>query len=190
MRHDVERWNRKYSNRNPHADFAPDILLKNYVHLLDGKGIALDVACGVGHNAIYLAQRGYDVIAVDGSIVGLKYCREEIRRKPLRVSLIAADLERFSLPPEYFDLVLVVRYLFRPLIAQLKTAVTPGGLVIYQTFNSNHLRDNPDFKREYLLEHGELTGWFADFQLIATNDSPGLQDSLSYLIGRKPSRAA
>jgi tellurite methyltransferase len=187
MRHDLERWNRKYSNGNPIPDFEPDSLLRTYANLLDDKGIALDVACGVGHNAIFLAQRGYDVIAVDGSVVGLNYCREMIRRKDLRISLIAADLERFSLPPEYFDLVLVVRYLYRPLIAQLKRAVKSGGLVIYKTFNSNHLQDNPDFRKEYLVEHGELSKWFADFQLIATNDSPRLQDSLSYFIGRKPS---
>ncbi len=156
------------------------------MHLLDGKGIALDVACGVGHNAIFLAKRGYDVIAIDGSITGLNYCREAIRASDLRINLVAADLERLSLPPDCFDLVLVIRYLYRPLIAQLKRAVKPGGLVIYQTFNSNHLREKPDFNREYLLEHGELSERFADFQLIATNDSPRLQDSLTYFIGRKP----
>jgi len=187
MRHDVERWNRKYSNGNPNPDFEPDSLLKNHVHLLDDGGIALDVACGVGHNAIFLAQRGYDVIAVDGSVVGLNFCREAIRREGLHVSLIAADLDRFPLPPEYFNLVLVVRFLHRPLVAQLKRAIKPGGLIIYQTFNSNHLRVKPDFKREYLVDHGELSEWFADFQLIATNDSLRLQDNLSYFIGRKPS---
>ena len=75
MQQDVERWNRKYSKGNPNPDFEPDSLLKRYVPLLDGKGIALDVACGVGHNAIFLAKRGYDVIAIDGSVTGLNYCR-------------------------------------------------------------------------------------------------------------------
>lgn len=186
MQPDVERWNQKYRRGNPNPHFEPDPLLRNYAHLLDGKGIALDVACGVGHNAIFLAKRGYDVIAIDGSVIGLNYCRETIRASDLRINLVAADLERLSLPPEYFDLVLVVRYLYRPLIAQLKRAVKPGGLVIYQTFNSNHLREKPDFRKEYLLEHGELLEWFADFHLIATNDTPGLQDRLTYLIGSKP----
>ena len=104
----------------------------------------------------------------------------------MRINLVAADLEHLTLPPDYFDLVLVVRYLYRPLIAQLKSALKPGGLIIYQTFNSNRLREKPDFNREFLLEHGELSEWFANFQLLATNDSPRLQDSLTYLIGRKP----
>lgn len=189
MRADIERWNRKYRDGNPNPDFAPDPVLKDHAHLLDGKGMALEVACGVGHNAIFLAERGYDVIAIDGSIAGLNYCRNAIQRKGLRLSLIAADLERVTLPRDYFDVVIVFRYLYRPLVAQIKMALKPGGLVVYGTFNSNLLREKPDFNKEYLLKHGELSEWFAGFHLIATNDSPGLRDSLTYLVGRKP-RAA
>ncbi len=189
MQHDVERWNLKYRAANPNPDFEPDPLLKNHADLLDGKGAALDIACGVGHNAIFLAKRGYDVMAVDGSETGLNYCRAAIRNTPLRIQLVVADLERIVLPRDHFDVALVFRYLYRPLIAQIKSALKPGGLVIYKTFNSNHLRARPDFKREYLLERGELREWFSDFETIETNDSPQLADGLSYLIGRKPSAA-
>ena len=187
MRDDVERWNQKYRNGNPNPDFDPDPILKSHADLLDGTGTALDLACGVGHNAMYLAGRGYDVIAIDGSVTGLHYCREAIRGKNLRINLIAADLEQVALPQNYFDVVVVVRYLYRPLIVQIKSAIKPGGLVIYKTFNTNHLRDRADFKKEYLLELGEMKTWFADFHSIATNDSPQLKENLTYYIGRKPS---
>ncbi|MHB8535285.1 MAG: class I SAM-dependent methyltransferase [Sulfuricaulis sp.] len=186
MRHDIERWNRKYRAGNPNPDFVPDPLLTSHAHLLDGKGAALDLACGVGHNAMFLARRGYVVTAIDGSETGLGYCRAAIRNTPLRIHLVAADLERISLPRDNFDVVLVVRYLYRPLVAQIKTALKPGGLVICKTFNTNHLRERPEFKKQYLLERGELPAWFSGYDLIATNDSPRIEDTCSYLIGRKP----
>ncbi len=186
MRQDVERWDRKYRDGNPNPGFEPEPLLISHAQLLDGKGTALDLACGVGHNAMFLARRGYTVTAIDGSETGLGYCRAATRNTPLRIHLVAADLERISLPRDHFDVVLVVRYLYRPLMAQIKTALKPGGLVIYKTFNTNHLRERPDFKKEYLLERGELPGWFSGYDLIATNDSPRVEDTCSYLIGRKP----
>lgn len=188
MRSDLERWNQKYRGGNPHPDFAPDPILVTHAHLLHGAGTALDVACGVGHNAIYLAQRGYQVVAVDGSLNGLSYCREALRGKNLRVDLVNADLEQFTPPPNFFDVVLVIRYLHRPLIAPLKSAVKPGGLIIYQTFNVNYLRERPVFNHDYLLKAGELAGLFADFTPIATNDTPNVTESLSYWIGTRPDR--
>lgn len=186
MQSDIERWNQKYRDGNPNPDFAPDPVLKTCVHLLDGKGTALDVACGVGHNAMFLARLGYEVVAIDASLAGLTYCREAMRGKDLRLSLIAADLENFPLPRACFDVVLVIRYLYRPLIARLKTTVKPGGLVIYQTFNLNYLREKPGLRREYLLEPGELMERFADFEPIVTNDSPRIEENLTYWIGRRP----
>ena len=190
MHDDIARWNQKYREGNPNPEFEPDSILTSHSNLLDGKGTALDLACGVGHNAIYLAARGYRVIAVDGSITGLHYCREAIRGKKLPISLIAADLEHFTLPNAYFDLVLVVRFLYRPLIPRIKRSIKPNGLVIYKTFNANHRQNRPGFNKEYLLRHGELKKSFSDFHLLATNDSNLLANSLTYLIARKPPPSA
>lgn len=187
MRDDIVRWNKKYRDGNPNPDLEPDSILTSHSDLLDGKGTALDLACGVGHNAIYLAARGYHVIAVDGSITGLRYGRAAIRKQKLPISLIAADLEHFTLPTAYFDLVLIVRFLYRPLFTQIKRSLKPNGLLIYKTFNINHHRKNPGFNEEYLVKHGELKKVFSDFHLIATNDSEGLEDNLTHLIARKPS---
>lgn len=159
-----------------------------HAHLLNGVGTALDLACGVGHNAVYLAQLGYDVVAVDGSLIGLNYCREALRGKNLRLSLVNADLENFTLPPNFFNVVLVIRYLHRALIARLKSAIKPGGLVIYQTFNTNYLRERPVFNKDYLLKPGELAEFFVDFTSVATNDTPDVSESLSYWIGTRPDR--
>jgi len=187
---DRERWNRKYAAGNPHPDFAPDPLLTQYAHLLGGNGWALDVACGVGHNALFLARGGYDVLAVDGSLVGLQYGRATARDRALPVHFVAADLDRFALIRHRFNLILVMRFLSRPLLPLLKEALMPGGLMIYQTFNLNWRRANPAFNPEYLLAPGELAKAFSDFEVIATNDAMDIADDLTYWIGRRPGGTA
>jgi len=187
---DRERWDRKYAAGNPHPDFAPDPILTQYAHLLSGNGWALDVACGVGHNALYLARRGYEVLAVDGSQVGLRYGRAAARDGALPVHFVAADLERFAPPPRRFNLILVMRFLIRPLLPLLKEALAPGGLMIYQTFNLNWRRANPAFNPDYLLAPGELAKAFSDFEIIATNDAMDIADDQTYWIGRHPGGTA
>jgi SAM-dependent methyltransferase len=150
------------------------------------RGFALDLACGVGHNAIFLARHGYEVVAVDASLVALRYARQALAGSGLSVHLVVADLDRFVLPERRFDVIVVVRFLARSLIPALKAALVPGGLMFYQTFNLNWLRFNPEFRREFLLEPGELARLFSDFETIETNDTPDVKADLSYWIGRRP----
>ena len=182
---DIERWNRKYRAGNPNPAFAPSPLLVQHAHLLDGRGLALDVACGVGQNAVFLAGRGYDVVAVDGSVTGLEYCRQAMGASRRRIHLVAADLDRFGFPPEAFSLVIVFRFLARALFPALRETLAPGGVLIYETFNVNKLAATP-MNREYLLEVGELARAFADFECIATNDVPENATELTHWIGRRP----
>lgn len=187
MRSDIERWNRKYLDRDT-VPSAPDPLLLDYAHCLRDRGAALDVACGLGHNALYLARRGYEVYAVDGSEVALGRCRAALRRAPLPVHLIVADLDGYTPPTRYFDLVLVVSYLHRPLLPRLCAAVKPGGLLLYKTFNMRRLETTPRFPRDYLLEPGELARYFRDWETIATNDDPTPSADIAFWIGRRPQR--
>lgn len=183
---DRQRWEAKYASGNPNPGFVPDPLLVQHASLLDGNGCALDVACGVGQNAAYLARRGYNVIAIDGSYNGLHYCRDALIGTDLTVHLVAADLDRFVFPRDYFALVIVFRFLDRRLIEELKQAVLPEGLLIYETFNVNRLASSPQMTRSYLLEPGELARMFAGFDAIETNDTDENPSELSHWIGRRP----
>jgi tellurite methyltransferase len=188
VRADIERWDRKYTRGNPNPAFTPDALLLTHRALLDGRGLALDLACGVGHNALFLARLGYEVLAVDGSLRGLAYARDALRREHLQVHLVAADLQRLALPRGRFDVIVVIRYLERTLLPAIKEAVRPGGLLLYKTFNLNHARERPDFSRAYLLAPGELRELLADFECIDANDDSPPHESLSWCIARRPRR--
>lgn len=185
-RADRERWDKKYAAGNPHPAFAPDPLLIQQRHLFGRKGWALDLACGVGQNAVFLAEQGFDVLAVDTSLTALRYCRAAVAGRNLPLHLVAADVDQFALPADAFALIIVFRFFDRRLVPPIKQAVEPGGLVIYQTFNLNRLRSAPQMNPRYLLEPGELQRLFGDFDAVASNDTADNQEELSYWVGRRP----
>ncbi|HEY8555380.1 MAG TPA: class I SAM-dependent methyltransferase [Burkholderiales bacterium] len=180
---DRERWDRKYAAGNPAP--APNPLLARFAHLLDGRGIALDVACGVGQNAIELAARGYRVLAVDGSRRALEHARGAVAERGLPVQLVHADLDTFELAPGTCAVIVVFRYLDRRLFARLKEWLAPGGLLLCETFNVNQRRHAKHMNPDYLLAPGELAGAFADFETIETNDTAANTSELTHWVGRK-----
>lgn len=184
MQSDIDRWNAKYLAANPNPRFEPDPLLVELAPRLRG-GRALDVACGVAHNAMFLAERGYEVLAVDGSLVALRHARERLRARPLRVQLVAADLDRFVPPASHFDVIVVVRYLDRALMPRLVDALRPEGILIAKTFNVNHQRERPAFNPAFLLAPGELARLLQDLETVTTNDTPDLSAPETYFVGRK-----
>ena len=183
MRDDAERWNHKYRGSEP--TFVPDDLLIAHRDRLSGRGRALDVACGVGRNAIFLAECGYQTYGVDVSVQGLEIARAEAARRGCELRLLSADLDRYPLPRAHFAVVVVSRYLNRDLMPALVGALAPGGLLLYQTFNRNFLERRPGFNSDYVLEPGELTRRFSDLEIIATNDDDPGTDTLTFLVGRK-----
>ena len=189
MRADIERWDRKYGDVGAEQEIRPEPLLVEHRRLLNGRGRALDLACGLGQNTVFLASLGYDVVGIDGSLVALRSCRERLAARGLSASLIAADLDSFPLRGDTFDLVVVVRYLNRALIPELRRSLKPGGWLIYQTFNRNVLRRRPGFRREFTLEFGELAHLFVGFEVVATNDAPAMTDDATWLIARRSAPA-
>jgi SAM-dependent methyltransferase len=186
MNPDILRWDGKYSAAEARDFIEADELLEANAALLSGKGRALDVACGAGANAIYAASRGYATVGVDGSIEGLRLAARRARALGLALQLINADLECYCPPPGTFDLVLVFRYLNRPLFEALKQTLRPGGVIFFKTFNRNLLDTRPGFNPDYLLEPGEIAGRFRGLEQIATNDDADNRAAFSWWIGKRP----
>jgi SAM-dependent methyltransferase len=166
---DRARWDARYADYDPGERKPPHPLLIEYADLAS-PGAALDLACGLGHNALWLAARGFHpVVAADVSGVALRRCLNAAHQRGLadRLLCVQADLERFRFPPAAFDLVCVFRFLDRGLLPSIAHALKPGGLLIYQTFNRRWLDDHPDAPPAYLLWPGELLEAFHTLDVIA-----------------------
>ena len=164
----------------------PHPLLVRFVsqNVLTG-GRALDVACGVGQNAIWLAQRGFTVDAVDISPVAIERARRAAAQAGAAVNFIHADLDTWSPSAGTYELVIGFRFLNRKLLLRLQAALRPGGWLLYQTFNLRRLTPDSDFPPEHLLDIGELARTFAGWDIIESGDDGGPLRDQSWIVCRK-----
>jgi SAM-dependent methyltransferase len=122
----------------------------------------LDLAAGRGRHTRYFKGLGYKVVALDRDIGGLADLSGD-----MSVEIIAADLEDGSSWPlagRRFSGIVVTNYLHRPIMPRLAEALSPGGVLIYETFALGNERygrpSNPDFllRPGELLDYAELHG--------------------------------
>ena len=164
---DQIRWDRQHAEA--HGAQAPSRFLQEIIdsdHWTIPRGRALDVACGKGRNALFLAERGFDVVAIDVSPVALEEGRRRAAERSLAISWERADLEQIALPENSFNLVVNFNYLQRSLIPPLKAALKSGGHVIFETYLIDQQAIGHPKNPEYLLSHNELLFQFRDFRAL------------------------
>lgn len=184
---DRERWDKKYAKGEGPAHFAPKAFLTDHRHLLTG-GRALDFACGFGGNALYLAELGYQVDAVDISIVALRQAQAEARRRRQALRLIQADLTRWWVPPRHYDLIILFLYSARDLMPQLLEGLRPGGLIFQLNRNPRTLESRPTFNPDFVIGPGELrrAALAAGLEILFVADELPDDPTTTALIARRP----
>jgi SAM-dependent methyltransferase len=129
-----EDWDRRYDTPRMVWSSEPNRFLVEEVRDL-APGRALDLACGEGRNAIWLAARGWEVTGVDFSGVALRKAREAAGAAGVRLRLIEADLADYEPAPESADLVTLL-YLQVPeplrtlVLRRAAAALAPGGMLL------------------------------------------------------------
>lgn len=201
-------WDQRY-RRGEHTTKEPSPLLIKAIRDLE-PGRALDIACGAGRHAIYLASHGWQVTAIDSAQVGLEILKQRAReanernaRIPvptrrdsqasclLAIDARVANLEdgEFFIEPAAYDLICDFYYLQRDLFPAIRAGVKPGGAFVAAI----HLNDgNPAAKPHnpaFLLEPGELKTLFSDWEITYYHEGPsdegGHHHDTAYLIARK-----
>lgn len=169
------------------------LALDRYADRQSGNRRALDLACGSGRDALQLAQCGYQVVAVDYKPDALERLAASTAAAGLDVTLRCLDLEAtetdLATDPDFdaVALISVVRYLHRPLLAQLPNWLAPGGLLVYETFVRGAERFGGPRRPAFLLEPGELAQQFSGWQILHDVIAP-LPDGrpVQQFIVRKP----
>jgi len=141
-------------------------------HLLPASGDALDLACGSGRHAIWLAEQGFRTVAVDRDATAIHALNQEAARRGLAVRAKVVDLEYGqSFPePDSFDLIVVVHYLHRPLFPLLVSALRLGGVLVYETFTRAQAARGKPTNPAFLLESGELADLVRPLAILSTRE--------------------
>ena len=152
----------------------PTDWLVQHQDLLPSDGDALDVACGHGRHAFWLAQRGLRVRALDRDAAAIDGIRREAQRTGLHISAEVFDLERpgVSLGHHQFDVIVGVHYLHRPLFPALLDALRPDGLLIYETFTLAQAARGKPTNPDFLLGDGELRRLVGPLEVVDYREGP------------------
>lgn len=167
LKTDQKRWEERFGLREFALGKEPNPFLKKHIHLLP-KGRALDIAAGEGRNAVYLAQYGFDVDAVDISEVGLKKVQRLAKERNVKIRTILADLDMYPIKKDRYDLIANLYFLNRHLIPRIKKGLKKGGRVIFETYTLEHksLTTRGPQQHQYYLKPNELLSLFKDFQIL------------------------
>ena len=160
-------WDERH--RSAPLDLTPEPLLVRVAEKMKS-GRALDLACGTGRNAVWLAGCGWSVTAIDSSPAAI----EILRSRDPGIQTKVADLESYSVQPESWDLIVICRYLQRDLFEPAKRGVVPGGAIVAVA-----LLDHPRFG----VAPGELKSYFSDWEIIEYSET-----STAEVASRKPCR--
>ncbi len=179
----MQKWaeklpNQVVSGRESKQLWSPTPLLKEWLNLLEvQRGInpkafkprltALDIGCGGGRDAVFLAKHGIQVLGIDQEIRVLKRAKQLANRTGASVKFKCCDLKKDGcFPKSIFDVITVVRYLNRDLFAQIDAALAPSGYLIYQTFAEGAEAFGSPKNPNFILAHDELRKVFSDYQII------------------------
>lgn len=165
----------------------PAPFLKENIHVVR-PGRALDIAMGEGRNAVFLAKRGFQVDGVDISEVAIRKALRLARENHVTITPVHADLNKYQIPPDTYDLIVVVNFLSRPVIPILKRGLKRGGYVIYENYTIDQLGNalGQNLRRDWLFQKGELREFFKDFEVLVYKETNDGKDALASVVARKP----
>ncbi len=155
---DIRGWDDRYRTQGVKHSTPTPLLVQTVQKLKPGR--ALDLACGTGRNAVWLAEHGWAVTAVDGSAAAI----EVIQKMCPAVDARVADLEKreFAIAEASWDLIAVCYYLQRDLFEPVKRGVKPGGVALVIV----HMVEPGHEESRFSVQPGELAKYFEGWEIL------------------------
>jgi len=191
--HDSERWNQRYAEGAYGERTHPAVLLADWIHEAP-PGRALDVACGAGRNALFLAERGFEVTGVDISSAALELAAARADQAGLLIGWQQHDLDEPLSVADPYALIVVVRYADAALVTALAEALQPGGVLLVEAHLGGE-KFTPDVggpgSERFRLAPGELAAASAGLEVLHSRedqirDPDGRLMALAQFVGRRP----
>ncbi len=183
MTMDASDWNDRYGQSDLVWSAGPNAFVVDHVDALP-PGRALDVACGEGRNALWLAEHGWDVVAVDFSDVAIDKAGRIAEHRGVEVDWRVGDATDPGVVDGSFDLVLVA-YLhlpepqMAPLLTHLAERVAPGGMLLLVGHHVDNLERGyggpPD--PAVLQDPTQIAGWLDGLDIESADEAARTVDT-------------
>lgn len=196
---DRDKWNQRYREGAYATRKHPSALLEEWLPKLNIREThprAIDVACGTGRNAIYLARRGWHVDAVDIAQLALDQLSETATAEGLPITCIQMDLEdawrRPTGPftPDRYNLAIMIRYTNMPLVDTLRDVVKAGGYIIIEEHLVSDANVVGPRNQKFCVPPGVLRDAAAGLAIVSyhegiVTDPDGRAAALAQLVARR-----
>jgi tellurite methyltransferase len=176
-----DKWNLKHSDRLTHLkEPQPNPRLKKLASYFKEGGTALDIACGLGGNSLFLAGMNNQVEAIDISDVAINHVQELAAKENLSVQPRVADLTEMnalSRQNDPFDFIIMSYYLDRSLFPVVKDLLKNGGYFFMETYYQSPFTQNQMVSDQFKLQSNELLAEFGDWKVLyfEENEQEGWQ---------------
>ncbi|MBI1194507.1 MAG: methyltransferase domain-containing protein [Gammaproteobacteria bacterium] len=171
------KWDRIYEGREGPPARPSRVLVENE-HLLPTGGKSLDLACGLGGSALFLAERGFESRAWDVSEVAIDRLAARARELGLVVHGAVRDIVTDPPGDGTFDVIAVAHFLDRAIVPALIAALRPGGLIFYQTFTRHRVLGSGPKNDDFRLADNELLRLFSGLRLLVYREE-GVQGDIA-----------
>jgi SAM-dependent methyltransferase len=182
-------WDRKYEEGLPSLTKPDPFFVSAYERLVDqsfpNAGMALDLAAGLGRHALWLADRGWQVSAVDVSKVAIGKLGQAAGQLKVKINLFAVDAAEYDFEPARFDLIVLFYHLDRRLFPKIVSALNSGGLLICKMavrYGSEIALAKSNFKP---LDKNELVSLVPDLHVIDHHERSVRNRGVVEFVGRK-----
>jgi SAM-dependent methyltransferase len=191
MKSDQKRWDKRFQGKKFAFGKKANSFLRRHIALLP-KGKALDLAAGEGRNAVFLAQHGFKVDAVDISEIGLRKTQALAGKRKVKVHTILADLDTYQIKKGHYDLITNLYFLNRNIVPMIKRGLKKRGVVIFETYLLEHrsLHTGGPKNPKYFLKPNEPLHLFKGFRILFYREGifqeGGRKKAIASLIAQKP----
>lgn len=181
------KWNKKYSDRiQQQKAVQPNERLQQMSSYFLG-GMALDLACGQGGNSLFLAQREYQVEALDISDIAIDYLKGKTEKNMLTIHpkvVDLADLSVLNYDNNSFDLIIITYFLDRSLFPFIKKIAKNQGYFFMETFFKTPIMQDRQIPEQFKLDSNELLHVFKEWEILFFEESE--QEGRQTILCRKP----
>lgn len=183
-----ESWDTRYSSQDYEPRKIPSELLTKWIGRIP-RGKALDLACGTGRNSFFLAEKGYEVTAIDISPTAIELARSQAIEKGLKIHWTVADLDSFKIPGKY-DAILSFFYVNKGIVPDIVKSLNRGGILIYQGHLEPPVPPEEHYQQRFRFKPGELKELFKDLKVLyyeerQVDEEGGRHSYLASLVAQK-----